>query len=98
MAGAYHMVYMCPETLPRLSTALANLHRSVGIKLLAVDEAHCVSQWGHDFRPAYLRIRDIFDGIEAEGVLRIPTMALTATATERVQEGICSSLFHSRQC
>ncbi|KAJ1484554.1 hypothetical protein T484DRAFT_1796752 [Baffinella frigidus] len=60
---------------------LAKLHREVGVTLLAIDEAHCVTEWGHDFRPSYRRLaelRSILPGV--------PIMALTATATPRVQE------------
>ena len=93
MAGEYSLIYTCPETLARLAPDLANLHKAVGIKLCAVDEAHCVSQWGHDFRPSYRRIRGIFDSVEAAGA-RIPMMALTATATARVRQEVCGLLFH----
>ena len=63
-----------------------------GIALFAVDEAHCVSKWGHDFRPGYRALRKAFDAIERGGA-RIPVMALTATATEPVREDIKRTLF-----
>lgn len=79
-AGEVELLYVSPE---RIATAgFRRLVSEVRVALLAVDEAHCVSQWGHDFRPDYLEIgalRDLFDA---------PAMALTATATRRVVEEI----------
>jgi len=93
MRGLYRVMYVCPETLGRLVPSLADLHRRVGIRLLAVDEAHCVSKWGHDFRPQYRHIRALLRQIEAAST-RIPVMALTATATPLVRQDIADSLFH----
>ncbi len=80
-AGGPILLMTTPETLgsPEL---LASLSKT-GISLAAVDEAHCISEWGHDFRPAYLRI-----GEHLRALGRPPIMALTATATEKVREDI----------
>ncbi len=80
-AGGPLLVMTTPETLgsPELLEALSK----TGVGLAAVDEAHCISEWGHDFRPAYLRI-----GEHLRALGRPPIMALTATATERVREDI----------
>ncbi|MCC6764731.1 MAG: ATP-dependent DNA helicase RecQ [Deltaproteobacteria bacterium] len=80
-AGGPILLMTTPETLgsPEL---LASLGKT-GIGLAAVDEAHCISEWGHDFRPAYLRI-----GEHLRALGRPPIMALTATATEKVREDI----------
>ncbi len=83
--GAYRLVYIAPERLRNL--AFLEALSQTQISLLAVDEAHCISQWGHDFRPDYLSI-----GAMREK-LNIPvTMALTATATPQVQEDIVAQL------
>ncbi|KAJ7550448.1 hypothetical protein O6H91_07G102000 [Diphasiastrum complanatum] len=96
MAGAYSIVYVCPETFTRVIPSLQVLARGRGIALFAVDEAHCISKWGHDFRPEYRRlsvIREKFRMDANEGSRRtIPIMALTATATERVRADILESL------
>lgn len=84
--GDYRLLYVSPE---RLSTTLfrTRLPR-FNFTLVAVDEAHCISQWGYDFRPSYLHIADIREMISEE----IPFLALTATATPRVVEDIISRL------
>ncbi len=83
--GAVRMVYVAPERLrsPRFMDAVS----TTGVSLLAVDEAHCVSQWGHDFRPDY---RTIADARRRMG--HPPCVALTATATQRVQDDIVEQL------
>jgi ATP-dependent DNA helicase RecQ len=83
--GQYKLIYIAPERFrsPRFSAAL----RSVNISLFAVDEAHCVSTWGHDFRPDYLRLKHV---IESLG--RTRTLALTATATPYVRSDIIQQL------
>lgn len=78
-------LYVSPE---RLETSLFKEYLpAFDINLIAVDEAHCISQWGYDFRPSYLRISDLRD--ELSGV---PVLALTASATSIVQEDICNKL------
>jgi len=79
--GGSILLMTTPETLgsPELLESLSK----TGVSLAAVDEAHCISEWGHDFRPAYLRI-----GEHLRALGRPPIMALTATATERVREDI----------
>lgn len=79
--GGYKFLYVSPE---RLSTELflARLEK-MQVNLLAIDEAHCISQWGHDFRPAYLKIAEIIPLLKGA-----PVMALTATATPKVREDI----------
>ena len=83
--GQRPLIYVTPERLEN-PDAVADLARA-GVALFVVDEAHCVSQWGHDFRPAYLSLRDV---IERLG--RPPVMALTATATPAVLEDIARQL------
>lgn len=81
-AGAYDLMYVAPERLadPRF----AEFAQSAAIPLVAVDEAHCVSQWGQDFRPSYLAIGDFIAALPTRPVVA----ALTATATERVRDDI----------
>ncbi len=83
--GNYKVLYVSPE---RLDTGLFKEYLpALGINLIAVDEAHCISQWGYDFRPAYLKIAALRE--ELPGV---PVLALTASATSEVQKDICSRL------
>lgn len=78
-------LYVSPE---RLETALFKEYLpGMGIELIAVDEAHCISQWGYDFRPPYLRIAAL-----REELPHVPILALTASATEDVQNDICEKL------
>ena len=84
-SGDYKIVYVSPERLR--NSAFLNTLRGCPISLVAVDEAHCISQWGHDFRPDYLRIGRCLDGLG-----RPQTIALTATATARVREDIVDQL------
>jgi len=86
--GKTRLLYTTPETaLGRLRNRLGELHRRVGIKLLAIDEAHCVSEWGHDFRPEYQRLAELRAVLPG-----VPVMALTATATPRVQAEMVRNL------
>ena len=84
LAGAVQLLLVSPERLllPGFAAALPE----IPISILAIDEAHCISLWGHDFRPSYLRIGEI------RGRTRAPVMALTATATPRVREEIRARL------
>jgi len=87
--GELKLVYVAPERLmsENFLTLLEHVQETIGISLMAVDEAHCVSEWGHDFRPEYRqigRMRDYFP--------TVPMQALTATATERVREDILTQL------
>ncbi len=83
--GNYKFLYVSPE---RLETALfLEYLPAININLLAVDEAHCVSQWGYDFRPPYLRIANL-----RELLPHVPVLALTASATKIVQDDICAKL------
>lgn len=83
--GAYKMLYIAPERLE--STAFLELLQTLPISMLVVDEAHCVSEWGHDFRPSYMSIPRCFEYIP-----RVPIIALTATATPEVQFDIQKNL------
>ncbi len=84
-AGSLRLLYMAPERLA--STATLGLLRRINTTLIAVDEAHCVSQWGHDFRPDYLRIGDL------RRALGVPLAAFTATADEETRAEIVTRLF-----
>lgn len=87
LAGEFSLVYVCPETVHRLLSGFRALDRRGRIRLIAVDEAHCISRWGHDFRKTYLQL-----GSLRRQFPRVPLMALTATATTRVRDEICCSL------
>lgn len=83
--GGYKLLYVAPERL-MASDFLPSL-RAWGVGALAVDEAHCISEWGHDFRPEYRRLREV-----RQFLPELPVVALTATATPRVREDIISQL------
>ncbi|MHC0442296.1 RecQ family ATP-dependent DNA helicase [Flavobacterium sp. 3-210] len=83
--GNYKFLYLSPERLQ--SDWILERIKNLPINLIAIDEAHCVSQWGHDFRPAYLKISEL-----KKFFPKIPFLALTATATPRVVEDIKSEL------
>jgi len=83
--GDIKLLYVAPERFDVGTTA--ERLRSMGVSLLAVDEAHCISEWGHDFRPSYLRMRDVRERLGAP-----PTIALTATATPEVRKDIALQL------
>lgn len=84
--GEYKLLYVAPERLE--SESFLNLLESLNISFLAVDEAHCVSQWGHDFRPSYMRIGEFIDKLPNRPLIG----AFTATATEEVQKDIVKLL------
>jgi ATP-dependent DNA helicase RecQ len=83
--GRLKLLYLAPERLA--SAATLPMLRRIGVSLIAVDEAHCVSQWGHDFRPDYLRIGDL------RRALNVPLAAFTATADEETRGEIVTRLF-----
>ncbi|CAN6468829.1 unnamed protein product [Victoria cruziana] len=101
MNGMYSIIYICPETLLRLIEPLLRLAERRGIALFAIDEVHCVSKWGHDFRPDYRRLGALRNNFKAHSVpslkYDIPLMALTATATTNVREDIINSLCMSHE-
>ena len=85
-SGRTKMLYVAPETLTREDNV--DFFKGLEISFFAVDEAHCISEWGHDFRPEYRRLREIMDEINPN----IPVIALTATATPKVQSDIIKNL------
>ncbi len=86
ISGITKLLYVAPESLSKKETI--EFFRSVKLSFLAIDEAHCISEWGHDFRPEYRNLRNILGQISQ----RIPIIALTATATPKVQEDIQKNL------
>ncbi len=84
-SGKTKLLYVAPESLTKEENVL--FFREIKISFFAIDEAHCISEWGHDFRPEYRRLRSI---IEAIGT--VPIIALTATATPKVQQDILKNL------
>ena len=85
-AGKTKLLYVAPESL--IKEEYANFLKTVPISFVAVDEAHCISEWGHDFRPEYRNIKTIIERLGSN----IPIVALTATATPKVQEDILKNL------
>ena len=83
--GKTKMLYVAPESLTKKENI--EFLTSVNISFFAIDEAHCISEWGHDFRPEYRRLREIFEAISD-----VPIIALTATATPKVQHDIQKNL------
>jgi ATP-dependent DNA helicase RecQ len=84
--GRTKMLYVAPETLTKQENL--DLFKDLNISFFAVDEAHCISEWGHDFRPEYRRLREMMELINEKA----PMIALTATATPKVQSDILSNL------
>lgn len=85
LSGVTKLLYVAPESLTKEENVA--IFRDIRISFYAIDEAHCISDWGHDFRPEYRRIRPIIDEIG-----RAPVIALTATATPKVQSDIVKNL------
>lgn len=86
VSGSTKLLYVAPETLTKEENV--DFFKDLKISFFAVDEAHCISEWGHDFRPEYRRLREIMDQINE----KIPVIALTATATPKVQSDIIKNL------
>ena len=84
--GTYKIMYVAPERLA--DPVFREFASQVEVPLIAVDEAHCVSQWGQDFRPSYLAVREFIESFEKRPIV----VALTATATERVRNDITALL------
>ncbi|MDW3036526.1 MULTISPECIES: DNA helicase RecQ [Bacillus cereus group] len=84
--GHYKLLYVAPERLD--SMEFVDQMIDMKIPMIAIDEAHCISQWGHDFRPSYLHIHRILDYLPEKPLV----LALTATATPQVRDDICNTL------
>ncbi|MAC92844.1 MAG: DNA helicase RecQ [Flavobacteriaceae bacterium] len=85
-SGITKLLYVAPESLSKQQNI--DFFKSIKISFLAIDEAHCISEWGHDFRPEYRNLRNILEQFNQH----IPVIALTATATPKVQEDIMKNL------
>ena len=85
-SGITKLLYVAPESLSKQQNI--DFFKSIKISFLAIDEAHCISEWGHDFRPEYRNLRNILEQFNQN----IPVIALTATATPKVQEDIMKNL------
>lgn len=85
-SGRYKLLYIAPERLE--APTFIELIKRIKVSMIAIDEAHCISQWGHDFRPSYLLIKKFIEYINPKPVI----LALTATATPNVKEDICQLL------
>ena len=85
VSGITKLLYVAPESL--IKEEYASFLRNQKISFVAIDEAHCISEWGHDFRPEYRNLKHIIKAID-----NVPIIGLTATATEKVQEDILKTL------
>lgn len=85
IAGGYRLIYIAPERF--YSQQFQKTIKQIPVSLVAVDEAHCISQWGHDFRPSYLHLKQFITSLG-----RPPVLALTATATPEVRQDIVKQL------
>ena len=86
LQGGTKLLYVAPETLSKEDTI--EFLQQIDISFFAIDEAHCISEWGHDFRPEYRRLRDAIDHINKQA----PILTLTASATPKVQQDIIKNL------
>jgi len=86
LSGKTKLLYVAPETLTKQENL--DFFSDLNISFFAVDEAHCISEWGHDFRPEYRRLKEMMEEINSE----VPIIALTATATPKVQSDIVKNL------
>lgn len=86
LSGKTKMLYIAPESLVKQDNI--DFLQQVKLSFFAIDEAHCISEWGHDFRPEYRRIREVITSIGQD----VPVIALTATATEKVRQDIMKNL------
>ena len=86
LKGGTKLLYVAPETLSKAETI--EFLQQITISFFAIDEAHCISEWGHDFRPEYRRLRDAINAIHAD----VPILTLTASATPKVQQDIIKNL------
>ncbi|HEY1163645.1 MAG TPA: DNA helicase RecQ [Chitinophaga sp.] len=86
LSGKTKLLYVAPETLTKQENL--DFFRDLEISFIAVDEAHCISEWGHDFRPEYRRLKEMIEQISTN----LPIIALTATATPKVQSDIVKNL------
>jgi len=96
LRGEYKLLYLAPERLLQgefLNGILPRLRASQGVSALVIDEAHCVSEWGHDFRPEYRQLARL-----RTHLVNVPTLAFTATATERVRQDIATQLVLRAPC
>lgn len=87
LAGEYQIIYITPETIVNSQNLLTNLNENIGISLIAIDEAHCVSLWGNSFRSSYLQLSCLKTWLP-----QVPILALTGTATPAVEKDIIKLL------